>query len=118
MPDERLDSMRQGIGAPPESPAAQKADAERRDQVLRAPSPVPMESAMGGTSDAGRAGDDVDADAVLRGGISGGGGGHNEDAVAAGDAGDVRRETREAGQRAQGGGSRDEGNVRPASQDT
>jgi hypothetical protein len=72
MPDERLDSMRQGIGAPPESPAAQKADAERREQIVRDPSPVPMESAMGGTSDAGSAADDVDADAVLRAGLPGG----------------------------------------------
>lgn len=68
MPDERLDSMRQGIGAPPESPAAKEADAERRAEIKRNPGP-PMESAMGGTSDAGRAGDEAGSDADLHRGL-------------------------------------------------
>ncbi len=69
MPDERLDSMQQGIGAPPESPAAQEADAERRAELIRNPSPVPMEGAMGGTSDSERAGDEADMNAALHRGL-------------------------------------------------
>jgi hypothetical protein len=69
MPDERLDSMQQGIGVPPESPAAQEADAERRAELLRNPSPVPMEGAMGGTSDPERAGDEADMNAALHRGL-------------------------------------------------
>lgn len=69
MPDERLDSMQQGIGVPPESPAAQEADAERRAELLRNPSPVPMEGAMGGTSDAERPGDEADMNAALHRGL-------------------------------------------------
>ena len=87
MPDERLDSMRQGIGAPPESPEAQRADRERREDNLR--HPLEMESAMGGTSDADRPGDEADLDAALNVGLpddhtgqragGAGGGGDGED---------------------------------------
>ncbi len=69
MPDERLDSMQQGIGAPPESPVAKEADAQRRAELARNPSPVPMEGAMGGTSDAERAGDEADMNAALHRGL-------------------------------------------------
>ena len=69
MPDERLDSMQQGIGVPPESPAAQEADAQRRAELARNPSPVPMEGAMGGTSDSERAGDEADMNAALHRGL-------------------------------------------------
>jgi hypothetical protein len=71
MPDERLDSMRQGIGAPPESAQARRADRERRDEIVNDPSPVQMEGAMGGTSDADRAGDEADADAAFGRGTAG-----------------------------------------------
>lgn len=66
MPDERLDSMQQGIGAPPESPAAQQADAERRAAIAQNPSPVELEGAMGGTSDADSPADEADVRAALR----------------------------------------------------
>ena len=69
MPDERLDSMKQGIAAPPESPAAQEADKERRKEMVNNPSPVPLEGAMGGTSDAERAGDEADMNANLNRGL-------------------------------------------------
>jgi RluA family pseudouridine synthase len=69
MPDERQDSMRQGIGAPPESPAAQQADAERQAEIARNPSPVEMEGAMGGTSDVDSPGDEADLDAALGRGL-------------------------------------------------
>lgn len=68
MPDERLDSMRHGIGAPPESPVAQEADAERRAELARNPSP-PMESAMGGSTDADRPADEAEMNADLRRGL-------------------------------------------------
>lgn len=69
MPDERQDSMRQGIGAPPESPTAQEADAARRAEIAGNPNPIEMEGAMGGTSDADRPGDEADADAAMNRGL-------------------------------------------------
>ena len=81
MPDERMDSMRQGIGAPPESPAAQQADEERREEIKHNPSPVEMEGAMGGTSDADRPGDEANTDAALHRGLA-------DDRTAAGGGGD------------------------------
>ena len=68
MPDERLDSMQHGIGAPPESPAAQHADEARRADLRENPSP-PMEGAMGGSNDADRAGDQADMEAELHIGL-------------------------------------------------
>jgi len=62
-----MESMRRGIGVPPESPAA--ADAEqRRIEALRHPPPeAPLpESGMGGTSDAETAADEVRVNATLR----------------------------------------------------
>lgn len=61
MPDERMDSIRQGIGVPPESPAAKRADEERRRRTSKDP---PIEGAMGGTSDAETAGDEARMDAA------------------------------------------------------
>ena len=111
MPDERLDSMRQGIGAPPESAEARRADEERREAIAR--DPVEMEGAMGGSSDSDSPGDEAAVDAAMRRGIdderSASGGG---DADAAGLDPRTARETREAGLRAQGGGSPDEGDIR------
>jgi hypothetical protein len=67
MPDERLDSMRQGIAPAPESPEARQADAARlADNRAH---PLEMESAMGGTSDSERAGDEADQDAGLHRGL-------------------------------------------------
>ena len=69
MPDERQDSMRQGIGAPPESPMATEADAARKAEITRNPNPVEMEGAMGGTSDVDRPADEADVNAILRSGL-------------------------------------------------
>ena len=67
MPDERLDSMRQGIAPAPESPEARQADAERlADNRAH---PLEMESAMGGTSDSERAGDEANQHAELHIGL-------------------------------------------------
>lgn len=60
MPDERMDSLRQGIGVPPESPAAKRAERER---LARSSQDPPIEGAMGGTSDADTAGDEARSDA-------------------------------------------------------
>jgi hypothetical protein len=67
MPDERLDSMRQGIAPAPESPEAQRADAERLAENRE--HPLEMESAMGGSADAERAGDQADMEADLHVGL-------------------------------------------------
>ncbi|MDP9349739.1 MAG: hypothetical protein M3P24_11460 [Gemmatimonadota bacterium] len=67
MPDERLDSMRQGIAPAPESPEAQQADAERRAENVR--NPLQMESAMGGSNDADRAGEQANMEAELNIGL-------------------------------------------------
>lgn len=49
MPDERQDSIRQGISAPEESPEGQKAAERRRELNTDAPE---IGGGMGGTSDA------------------------------------------------------------------
>ena len=60
MPDESLDSMRQGIQAPPESPIASAAARDREKKLARE---QPIDGAMGGTSNAESAGDEADMDA-------------------------------------------------------
>ena len=49
MPDERKDSIEQGIGAPQESPEGQKAEAERRRLAAEG---AEIGGGVGGTSDA------------------------------------------------------------------
>lgn len=63
MPDERLDSIRQGIHTPPESPTGRAADERRAERVSNDP---PIDSALGGTSDAESAGEEADMDARRR----------------------------------------------------
>ena len=63
MPDERLDSIRQGIHAPPESPSGTAAEREREEKTMR---DAPMDAAMGGTTDAETAGQEADMDAKRR----------------------------------------------------
>ncbi len=72
MPDERMDSMLQGIGVPPESPAAAKSAAERRAEAARQPAPggPPPDSALGGTSDAESAGDEARMNAAFDRGLA------------------------------------------------
>jgi hypothetical protein len=62
MPDERQDSIRQGIGAPDESAIGQDARAERARRD--AETTTDMESGMGGTSDVDSPGDEAAADAA------------------------------------------------------
>lgn len=101
MPDERQDSIRQGIQAPEESPIGQAAAEARRQRAAEAP---PIGGAMGGTSDADSPADDAQARAAREAGDTG-------DTGEARDAERTLRETREAGQRAQGGGSAEEADI-------
>lgn len=64
MPDERQDSIRQGIAAPEESPSGMAAAEERRERAAEGP---PIGGAMGGTSDASRPGDESQMNAARRG---------------------------------------------------
>ncbi|MBW3630659.1 MAG: hypothetical protein KY464_15355 [Gemmatimonadetes bacterium] len=63
MPDERQDSIRQGIGVPEESPTGVAAEEERRKLAAEGP---PIGGAMGGTSDAERPGDEAQMNAAMR----------------------------------------------------
>jgi len=56
MPDERRDSIEQGIGAPDESPAGKQAAEERRKRAAEGPE---IGGGLGGTSDADSAGDEA-----------------------------------------------------------
>ena len=47
--DERQDSIRKGIGVPPESKIGQEAEKEKQQRNVQGP---PIEGGMGGTSDA------------------------------------------------------------------
>lgn len=51
MPDERRESIEQGIAAPKESSIGRAAEAKRRDELVNAPESTHADSAMGGTSD-------------------------------------------------------------------
>jgi hypothetical protein len=61
MPDERKDSIEQGIGAPPESPRGQQAAREREQRAARGPE---IGGAMGGTSDSDRPADEAQMNAA------------------------------------------------------
>lgn len=61
MPDERQDSIRQGIATPPESPMGAAAAEARRQRAAEGP---PIGGAMGGTSDADSPGDEAQANAA------------------------------------------------------
>ncbi len=63
MPDERQDSIRQGIGAPAESPEGQAAAEERRRRAAEGPE---IGGGIGGTSDVDSAADEAQANAAAR----------------------------------------------------
>ena len=106
MPDERMDSIRQGIGAPAESPEGQAAAEERRRLAAEGPE---IGGAMGGTSDADSAGDEAQGNAARFAGSDDAGSGAIRDRLE--DQSRVLRETREAGMRAEGGGEADEDEI-------
>lgn len=51
MPDERAESIQQGIAAPEESRRGKEAEARLREQLISTPEEARPDSAMGGTSD-------------------------------------------------------------------
>ena len=59
MPDERKESISQGIAAPPESAVGQEAARRRKEELVRTPEEARPDSGMGGTSDADTAGDEA-----------------------------------------------------------
>lgn len=63
MPDERIDSIRQGIHAPAESPSGSAAEREREELTSRDPE---ITGAMGGTTDSETAGEEADMEARRR----------------------------------------------------
>lgn len=106
MPDERLDSIRQGIGAPAESPEGQSAAEERRRLAAEGPE---IGGAMGGTSDADSPGDEAQANAARFAGSDDAGGDDLRERLD--ERSRILRETREAGERAEGGGDPDEDDI-------
>jgi hypothetical protein len=62
MVDERQDSIRQGIGVPPESQVGQEAAEEKRKRAAGGP---PIGGGMGGTSDAETAPDESEMNRAL-----------------------------------------------------
>jgi hypothetical protein len=62
--DERQDSIRQGVGVPPESPTGHEA--ERRKQEHDAKVPCRPAGGMGGTSDADSPADEAEVQRVIR----------------------------------------------------
>jgi hypothetical protein len=61
MPDERQDSIRQGINSPQESQIGKQAEEERRRRAAEGPE---IGGAMGGTSDADSPGDEAQSAAA------------------------------------------------------
>lgn len=111
MPDERQDSIRQGIQAPEESPSGAAAERERQRRVADDPA---IDSAMGGGSDESRAGEEAQVDAA-RAGMEGGGAaaaGAESEAERLRERSERLRETGGAGERAQGGGRAEEEEIR------
>jgi hypothetical protein len=62
MPDERKDSIREGIGTPAESPTGREAAEERNRRAASSP---PLGGAMGGTSDADSPADEAHDNAEI-----------------------------------------------------
>lgn len=106
MPDERQDSIRQGIGVPPESPTGRRAEDDRRRSAAGGPE---IGGAMGGTSDSDSAGDEASRDAAMHATERETG---PEEDLAHRER--TREETGEAEQRVQGGGAAEESDIRRA----
>ena len=84
MPDERQDSIRQGIGVPPGTQIGAAAEQERQRRAAEGPE---IGGAMGGTSDADRAGDEAQFNAGQGTGLSRSDEGGDEEGERAGDEG-------------------------------
>jgi hypothetical protein len=64
MPDERLESSKQGIAPPPESQVGRAAEQAGRTELINTPPAAQPDSAMGGTSDADSPGDEAYTNAM------------------------------------------------------
>lgn len=60
MPDERAESISQGIAAPDESKVGKEREAQNREQLINIPESARPDSAMGGTSDVDAPVDDAE----------------------------------------------------------
>lgn len=60
MPDERAESIQQGIAAPDESRIGKEAEARNREQLIDIPEEARPDGAMGGTSDVDAPVDDAE----------------------------------------------------------
>ena len=65
MPDERAESLKQGIAAPDESPIAKEAEKRRIEQLVNTPVNARPDSAMGGTSDADSPADEAETSRAM-----------------------------------------------------
>ena len=65
MPDERQESIEQGIAAPKESEIGRTADARRQERLRNAPESTRPDGAMGGTSDVDSPSDESATNAAL-----------------------------------------------------
>lgn len=65
MPDERAESIHQGIAAPDESRIGKEAEARLKEQLVHTPEDARPDSALGGTSDVDAPVDDAEMSRAL-----------------------------------------------------
>jgi len=65
MPDERAESISQGIAPPPESVKGRAAEQRNREKLIRTPPEAQPDSAMGGTSDVDSPADEAELNRAL-----------------------------------------------------
>ena len=65
MPDERAESISQGIGAPAESKVGREAEERAKEKLIHTPPEAQADSAMGGTSDVDAPVDDAELNRAL-----------------------------------------------------
>lgn len=66
MPDERQESINQGIGSPAESEIGKRAEREAREKLIHTPRASQPDSALGGTSDSDSPADEAIAASLRR----------------------------------------------------
>lgn len=65
MPDERAESIAQGIAAPDDSRVGKEAEARLREQLVNTPEEARPDGAMGGTSDVDAPVDDAETNRLM-----------------------------------------------------
>ena len=66
MPDERQESINEGIASPAESEIGKRAEQEARERLIRTPRDAQADSALGGTSDSDSPADEAIAASLRR----------------------------------------------------